>query len=69
MGETSDHARPGAGFASVLTDPTVSRAAKAVLLAWRDRDWLDAADDARLLAGVFEAEADRLIRRLSCPFG
>gem|GEM_PF-3132195 len=69
MGEARDPAGPAPGFAAVLTDPTMSHAAKAVLVAWRDRDWLDAADDARLLAGVFEAEVDRLIRRLSCPSG
>lgn len=69
MGEAID-ARPAvASFASILADPTASRALKATLIAWRDRDWLDAAEDARRLAEAFEAEADSLIRRLTWSSG
>ena len=56
-----------ATFQAVLDDPTVSYALKAVLTAWRDRDWLDAAGDARLLAQVFDAEAERALRSLLWP--
>ncbi|MEN5364401.1 hypothetical protein [Brevundimonas intermedia] len=54
-------------FGAILGDPCASFALKAVLSAWSQRDWLDAAEDARMLARVFEAESDRLIRRLTWP--
>jgi hypothetical protein len=50
-----------------MDDPTVSGALKTVLTAWRSRDWIDAAEDARLLARVFDAEVDRALRRLLWP--
>ena len=45
----------------VLADPAASFALKAVLIVWRDRDPVDAAGDARLLADLLEA---RCVRRL-----
>lgn len=59
----------GSSFAAILADPTASRALKATVVAWRERDWLDAAEDARRLAEAFEAEADHLIRRLTWSSG
>lgn len=56
-------------FRSVLADPAARFAVKAVVTSWRDRDWLDAAGDARVIARVFEAEADRLMGRVSWPSG
>jgi hypothetical protein len=46
-------------LAEVLADPGVSFALKAVLLAWSDRDVVDAANDAEVLSAVLGAEADR----------
>lgn len=45
--------------AGVFADPTASFALKAVLATWLGRDPVDAAHDARRLAEVLEAEADR----------
>jgi len=41
----------------VLADPSVSFPLKTVLLAWMERDCVDAADDARLLCGLLAARA------------
>lgn len=45
----------------LLVDPAVSFALKAVLKVWEERDPVDAANDARLLAEVFERRADEAV--------
>ena len=45
----------------LLVDPAVSFALKAVLKVWEDRDPVDAAQDARLLADVLERRADEAV--------
>lgn len=52
-------------IAGVMGDPGVSFALKAVLLAWSDRDVVDAANDAELLSAILGAEADRFAGRSS----
>ncbi|MBB1177725.1 hypothetical protein [Brevundimonas aurantiaca] len=52
-------ARAGVTAAQVLADPAASYALKAVLVAWRRRDPVDAANDARLLRDVLEGAADQ----------
>ena len=47
---------------AVLNDPGASYALKAVLLVWRARDPVDAANDARLLARLLAARAERMLR-------
>lgn len=56
-------------FESVLSDPSASFALKAVLRDWARRDWLDAANDARILVQAFENEAVALIRRVTWSSG
>lgn len=54
----------GEGVASVaatLADPSASYALKAVLVAWSGRDPVDAANDARVLRDLLEAEASRVL--------
>jgi hypothetical protein len=45
----------------LLVDPGVSFALKAVLQVWEERDPVDAAHDARLLAEVLERRADEAV--------
>jgi len=45
----------------LLVDPAVSFALKAVLKLWEERDPMDAARDARLLAEVLERRADEAV--------
>jgi len=52
-------ARADVTAAQVLADPAASFALKAVLMAWRRRDPIDAANDARLLRDLLEDEADQ----------
>lgn len=59
-----EHARDERGLptvADLLMDPAVSFALKAVILSWETRDTVDAAQDARLLAEVFERRADEAV--------
>lgn len=48
-------------IAVVLADPSASDALKAVLVAWSSRDPVDAANDARFLCNLLEAEASRVL--------
>ncbi|WP_312597972.1 hypothetical protein [Brevundimonas sp.] len=48
-------------MANLLADPTVSFALKTVILTWEQRDPIDAAHDARLLAELFERRADEAV--------
>lgn len=50
-----------ATVADLLTDPAVSFSLKTVILAWEERDPVDAAKDARLLAELFERRADEVL--------
>lgn len=47
--------------ADLLTDPSVSFSLKTVIRTWEGRDPVDAAQDARLLAEVFERRADEVL--------
>ncbi len=47
--------------ADLLADPTVSFALKTVILTWEQRDPVDAANDARLLADLFVRRADEAV--------
>jgi len=47
--------------ANLLADPTVSFPLKTVILTWEQRDPIDAAHDARLLAELFERRADEAV--------
>ncbi|MBX9614765.1 MAG: hypothetical protein K2X25_04160 [Caulobacteraceae bacterium] len=44
-----------------MADPSMSFSLKAVLLAWAERDPVDAARDAEVLAVAFERRADDLL--------
>ncbi|MDQ1155187.1 hypothetical protein [Brevundimonas sp. SORGH_AS_0993] len=54
-------ARRALTVADLLANPTVSFALKAVILAWEQRDPVDAARDAHLLADVFAHRADEAV--------
>jgi len=47
--------------ADLLANPTVSFALKTVILTWEQRDPVDAANDARLLADLFVRRADEAV--------
>lgn len=49
---------PDTTVADLLADPAVSFPLKTVILSWEQRDPVDAARDARVLAEVFERRAD-----------
>jgi len=49
---------PRPSIRALLSDPGVRRPLKAVLRAWTDRDPMDAAEDAGLLALALERRAD-----------
>lgn len=47
--------------ADLLSDPAVSFPLKSVILTWEQRDPVDAARDARILAEVFERRAEEAV--------
>ncbi len=51
----------GMTVADLLADPAVSFPLKSVILTWEQRDPVDAARDARVLAEVFERRAEEAV--------
>ena len=56
-------AAPDADADAVLADPSVTFACKSVLRLWLERDPVDAAADAQLLAAVLAWRSERLLGR------
>lgn len=54
---------PRPSIAALLRDPAVRHPLKSVLRAWTERDPVDAAEDAGLLALAFERRADEAVTR------